>query len=109
VLLAKQGNLREAMLLFIRAAAGKSASGVAMLNAIRAILAVFDNEGWDQPLAREMDILFDRAREKDSRNPKLADYEQRRKELMVKYGIREIHKPASSLQTDQDVLAALRL
>lgn len=109
VLLAKQGKLREAMLLFIQAAAGKSASGVAMLNAIRAILAVFDSEGWDQLLAREMDILFDRAREKDSRNPKLADYEKRRKELMVKYGIREIHKPASSLQTDQDVLAALRL
>lgn len=109
VVLAKEGKLREAMALFIRAAAGKSASSVAMLNAIQAILAVFEQEGWDERLAREMDILFERASEKDAANLKLADYRRRRKELMEKYGVRESRKPANSLQTDQDVLATLGL
>jgi DNA-binding response OmpR family regulator len=107
--LAKQGKLREAMLLFIRAAAGKSASGVAMLNAIGAILAVMGDEGWDEALARDLEILFDRAKEKDPANPKLAAYEKQRKELMDKYGITSIVKKSTTLLTDEDVLAAIGL
>jgi hypothetical protein len=107
VVLAKEGKLREAMALFIRAAAGKSASSVAMLNAIHAILAVFEQEGWDERLARELEILFARASEKDAVNPKLADYRLRRKELMSKFGVRESRKAGNSLQTDDDVLATL--
>jgi DNA-binding response OmpR family regulator len=109
VLLAKQGRLREAMTLFIRAAAGKSASVVAMLNAIQAILAVFESDGWDEHLARELDILFDRAGEKDSANPKLAIHHEHHKVLMQKYGIRTTQKTGHGLQTDQDILAAIGL
>lgn len=109
VLLAQQGRLREAMALFIRAAAGKSAAAVAILNAIQAILTVFDQDGWDEALARELDILFERAEEKDAANPKLAAFRAQRQELMRKYGIRATRKAGSALQTDQDVLASLRL
>jgi DNA-binding response OmpR family regulator/Tfp pilus assembly protein PilF len=109
VLLAKQGKLREAMALFIRAAAGKSASVVAMLNAIQAILAVFDQDGWDETLARELDILFERVSEKDPSSPKLVASHQRRKALMQKYGIRAAHKGASAMQKERDVLASLDL
>lgn len=109
VLLAQQGKLREAMKLFIRAAAGKTASVVAMLNAIQAILAVFDQDGWDETLARELDILVERAEEKDPANPKLAANRQRRKALMQKYGIRAARKADSALENDRDVLAALHL
>jgi DNA-binding response OmpR family regulator/Tfp pilus assembly protein PilF len=105
--LAKEGKLREAMMLFIRAAAGKSASSVAMLNAIHAILAVMGDEGWDENLARELGILFDRAKEKDSGNLKLAAYEKRRAELMDKHGIRSVGKTPNSLQTDDDILSAI--
>jgi DNA-binding response OmpR family regulator/Tfp pilus assembly protein PilF len=109
VLLAQQGKLREAMKLFIRAAAGKTASVVAMLNAIQAILAVFDQDGWDEALARELDILVERVEEKDPANPKLATNRQLRKSLMQKYGIRAARKADSALETDRDVLAALHL
>jgi len=107
VLLAQQGRLREAMTLFIRAAAGKMASVVAMLNAIQAILAVFEQDGWDEALARELDILFERAEEKDATNPRLVASQQRRRELMRKYGIRETRKTAFALQSESDVLAAI--
>lgn len=109
VLLAKQGRLREAMALFIQAAAGKSASIIAILNAIQAILAVFAQEGWDETLARQLEILFDRAAEKDASSPKLADFRKRHEELMDKYGIRNTKKSANSLETEQDILAALGL
>jgi DNA-binding response OmpR family regulator/Tfp pilus assembly protein PilF len=109
VLLAKQGKLREAMTLFIRAAAGKTASVVAMLNAIQAILAVFDQDGWDETLARELDILIERVKEKDPSSPKLVASQQRRKALMQRFGIRAARKSGSAMQTDRDVLAALRL
>jgi DNA-binding response OmpR family regulator/Tfp pilus assembly protein PilF len=109
VMLAKQGKLREAMKLFIRAAAGKSASNVAILNAIHAILALMADEGWDEQLARELDILFDRAREKSAADGKLAAYEARRQELMAKYGIRAVGKTASTLLSDEDVLSAIGL
>jgi len=107
VLLAKQGKLREAMKLFIRAAAGKTASTVAMLNAIHAILAVMAEEGWDENLARELDILFDRAREKDAGNQKLAAYGLRQKELMERYGIRSVVKSPRTLLSDDEILAAI--
>jgi hypothetical protein len=107
VLLAQQGNLREAMTLFIRAAAGKSAAAVAMLNAIHAILAVFAEDGWDEALARELDILFERVEEKDPANAKLVAFRGRRQELMRKYGIRAAVKAGSALQTERDVLAAI--
>jgi DNA-binding response OmpR family regulator/Tfp pilus assembly protein PilF len=107
VLLAQQGKLREAMTLFIRAAAGKSAAVVAMLNAIHAILAVFAEDGWDEALARELDILFERAEEKDPANAKLVTFRGRRQELMRKYGIRASVKAGSALQTERDVIAAL--
>jgi len=107
VLLARQGKLRDAMRLFIRAAAGKSASSVAVLNAINAILAVMGEEGWDENLARELDILFDRAREKGAAGDKLGAHEARRKELMEKYGIRAVTKAPSTLLTNDEVLAAI--
>jgi DNA-binding response OmpR family regulator len=107
VLLAKAGKLREAMKLFIRAAAGKSASVVAMLNAIHAILALMREEGWDENLARELEILFDRAREKDAGSDKLGAYERQRKELQEKYGIRSATTLPNSLLTDEDVLSAI--
>jgi DNA-binding response OmpR family regulator len=107
VALAKEGKLREAMKLFIRAAAGKSASNVAMVNAIRAILALMSDEGWDETLARELDILFDRAREKAADEDKLATYEKQRAELMEKYGIRGVGKASNALLTDDDILSAI--
>lgn len=109
VLLAKEGKLREAMKLFIRAAAGKSASLVAMLNAIHAILALMGEQGWDENLARELEILFERAREKDAANAKLAAYEEQRREVMEKYGIRSVARHANALLNDDDILAAIGL
>jgi hypothetical protein len=109
VALAQQGRLREAMGLFIRAAAGKSAAAVAIINAIQAVLAVFDQDGWDESLARELEILFERGEEKDPANPKLANCHQRRRELMQKYGIRADQKAGSALKSDDDVLAAIGL
>lgn len=87
VVLAQQGRLREAMTLFIRAASGKSASVVAMLNAIQAILGVFEEDGWDDLLARELGILIERAEEKDPENAKLVLFREQREQLMRKYGI----------------------
>lgn len=109
VLLAKQGRLREAMTLFIRAAAGKSASVVAIQNAIQAILAVFEKDGWDEPLARELVILFERAEEKEAGSAKLAAYREQHMMLMKKYGIRNTQKSGHALETDEDILAAIGL
>ncbi len=85
--LARNGKLREAMTMFQRAASGKLASNVAILNAIHAILSVMEKEGWDADLARQMDLLFERAQEKDPKNAKLAVHDQQRSELMQKYGV----------------------
>lgn len=101
VKLVNAGRLRDAMELFKQAAAGKAASPVALQNAVRAMVMVLDQAGWDESLAREVAYMLNRVRDKEPNSAKYAALEQQWKGVQKKYGIVQ---PVQALSMD-DVLA----
>lgn len=105
VKLVGENRLREAMELFKQAAAGKSASPVAIQNAVRAMLMVIDQDGWDAGLARDIVYTLNRARDKDATSPKYTALEKQWQSTQKKYGVTPV---AANLSMD-DILAGASL
>ncbi len=105
VSLVESGQTREAMTLFKQAAAGKSASPVAIQNAIRATLMVLEKESWDDELARDVVYLLNRARDKEPNSSKIQALQTQWEAVQKKHG----KTPVVAAASIDDVLAMASL